>query len=41
MDPRKAEQIHIAMMLAMHRLESEYVDMLVRVGCKRITLYRI
>ena len=37
---RNTQRIQTAMMIAMHKLEAEYVDILVRCGCKAITLYR-
>jgi len=39
MDPRKVEQIHQAMQLAFHRLTVEYVTLMMRLGCKQVTLH--
>jgi hypothetical protein len=40
MDPKAVQKIQAAFMLEMHRLEVEYVQFLMRMGCKRITLHR-
>jgi hypothetical protein len=41
MEHSKIAEIQRAMMMAMHKLEAEYVNILVRCGCKEITLYRL
>lgn len=40
MDPKAVEKIQQAMMLAMHKLDAEYITLMQRMGCKRITLHR-
>lgn len=42
MDPKAAERIAImrGVFAAMQAIEQEYVELLVRLGCKQITLHR-
>lgn len=40
MDPRQVREIQQQFMAAIHALEVEYVELLQRMGCKRVTLYR-
>ena len=39
MDPKAAAAMQ-SFVNAMHKLESDYVQLMQRMGCKRVTLYR-